>query len=157
MKSRIYSLSIIFSFLLFPNFYAQNNFNLQKISNEADIIITGIVTKVNSQWDMDKKNIWTYITIAPDEYLKGKEKTKEITIKLIGGIVGEIGMEVSGVPEFKTFERTLLFLKEDAGGNYKIADWDQGKFTYSNKKWINKRINIEDPSLNAKIKEIMQP
>ncbi len=134
--------------------YAQTQSILEELSQKSDLIITGNVTKVISRWDANKARIWTYITIVPTEYLKGTKSTNEITIKIIGGKVGDITMDVSGVPKFNSNEQTFLFLKKRPDGNYTVFDWHNGKYTLTNDYWMNKETRFPKMFFIQRIKSL---
>lgn len=66
-----YLLLFIYSSLL----YAQPNSLATSVKN-SKLIVLGTVINIQSQWDKDKRNIWTYITIDVKQYLKGSGEKK---------------------------------------------------------------------------------
>lgn len=127
----------ILLFSYFSNAYAQKDLTIEKLVHDSGIIITGNVTKIESEWDNSKKNIWTYVTIDCDQYLKGNNNQNDkLIVKIPGGIVGNIGQDVSGTPKFSMNEYVFCFLGKDINGGYYVNGWNQGKFTFNNGKWI---------------------
>ncbi|GEM_PF-2282631 len=61
---------------------------------KADLIVIGTVTSMTCKWDKNKKDIYAYIAIKCDDWLKGKRLNK-ITIKSWGGEIGDKGISVS--------------------------------------------------------------
>ncbi len=83
---------------------------LEKMVSSASMIIRGKVIKKYSVWDKKDRRIYTYITLEIIEKYKGKVKGKTVTIRQLGGKVGNIGMMVPGAPKFKLGEESILFL-----------------------------------------------
>ncbi|WP_269850692.1 hypothetical protein [Methanosarcina horonobensis] len=60
-----------------------------------------------------ENSIYTDITISVDKYLKNPSSSKEVTVRLDGGTVGNDTLETDYEPTFKPGEKVLLFLTED--------------------------------------------
>lgn len=135
-------------------------FNNSHLANRSDSIIIGHVIEVlPSRWNTpdgkkpisnDKmsatkeefykqrkaKNIYTDVIIKVDRIIKDNSTPAMITVRTIGGEVGEYGMDVEDEARFKVGENVLLFLtKEDfdtdnsAGLHYRVYDMMYGKFS----------------------------
>ncbi len=83
-----------------------------------------------------EKRIYTDVIIKVDRILKNKSTPSTVTIRTMGGEVGEDGMLVEDEAKFEAGENVLLFLtKEDtdtdnsAGTHYKVYDMKYGKFS----------------------------
>jgi hypothetical protein len=100
--------------------------NLNEMTTEADIIVTGKVVNKESYWENGK--IFTDVTISVGQKIKGRPEN-EIIVQVQGGVVGDIYSQVSDVPLFEDKEEVLLFLE----GN-QVLGWDQGKYTIKNDK-----------------------
>lgn len=98
---------------------------------DAAWIVAGRVTAIESFWDAAKRGIFTAVTIAIDEVLKGDISAPEITLKQVGGTVGDVHSWVEGSPEFTRGEHVLVFLSANADGTPRIAHLHQGKFSIS--------------------------
>ena len=53
---------------------------------------------------------------------------QQLTVRLLGGSVGNLSSTVSGVPHFRPGEEVILFLQSTARGDYSIVSWVQGTF-----------------------------
>jgi len=84
----------------------------EDLTEKAENIVVGKVIKKECRWNKERTKIYTYITIFVEEDLKGKAEGKEITVRYLGGEVGEVGLRVSDAPSFKEDEEVLLFLKK---------------------------------------------
>jgi hypothetical protein len=152
-------LAIIISSTIFPTnlIQAQNILSIEEMVDRANVIIIGDVTSLSCQWDKEKAKIWTFVTIKCTDHLKysgEEEKQNEITFRLLGGVVEDIGMEVSGAPKFELSEHVLVFLEQDFSGNYAVVEWAAGKYTLSDGYWVNNSTKYSD-SLISDIKNIV--
>ncbi|MGH9800449.1 MAG: hypothetical protein ACRD82_08810, partial [Blastocatellia bacterium] len=83
----------------------------------ARAIVRGQVISVASSLDSQRNIIFTYITLRVQEVFKGKISIGEIVIKEPGGVAGNRGSLIFGIPDFKTGEDVLLFLDTWADGS----------------------------------------
>ena len=73
--------------------------------------------------------IHTYITVSLDEILKGDLHGREVTIREIGGTVGDRSYWAFANPEFIVGEAVLLFMDQRADGTLRTYHFYLGKFT----------------------------
>ena len=85
---------------------------LDYMTDFSDTIIIGHVTSKDSYWD--NKKIYTSIILEVDQFVKNNngETSSSIELKIPGGKVGDIGLEVDQAPIFKIGEKVMLFLKK---------------------------------------------
>ncbi|HAG08521.1 MAG TPA: hypothetical protein DCK87_03000 [Desulfotomaculum sp.] len=114
--------------------------DLGTLAAEADLILTGKVTNMKSQWE--GKKIFTYVTVEAKDFLKGAKKT-EITIKVPGGTVGETACRVSHSPSFKKGEEVFLFLRTK-DGCFEVAGAHQGKYTVKDKQVLGTKLSVRE-------------
>jgi len=76
----------------------------------SEKIVRGEVIDVRSYWDSKKGLIYTDVTILVDEHIKGYG-TKEMTINLPGGTVGDQTHFVSDTPQFEMGDYGIIFLE----------------------------------------------
>lgn len=101
----------------------------EDLTQEAENIIVGKVVRKECRYDEEGKRIYTYVTISVEEDLKGKAGEKEITVRHLGGEVGEKGLMVSDTPSFEEDEEVLVFLRKGKKPEFKeVVGWMQGKF-----------------------------
>lgn len=84
----------------------------KRLYDTADVVATGVIT--NSSAIMVGSQIWTYMEVAVDEYLKNSQRAGNLTIKSMGGNVGNIGSFVEDSPLFHVGDRVLLFLYKNS-------------------------------------------
>ena len=99
------------------------------LTAHARVIVIGRVTDISSHWDTRQGQILTDITVRLDEILKGTAPGAEVTIRQLGGRVGDIESRVEGSPEFSVGERVLLFLTTRRDGTLRVAHLYLGKFS----------------------------
>lgn len=99
-------------------------FNLQKLVSMSDSIVIGKVTEVfQSEWNTpDGKKpvnnpasniIYTDVNIKVLEYIMNPLDSTAITVRMLGGIVGQDSLIIEDQPSYSTGETVLLFLKND--------------------------------------------
>jgi len=103
---------------------------LKTTTNKAAQIVRGEVISQKSDWDQGEQVIYTDVTVRVDESLKGSlQAGQTITIRVEGGVVGEMGLRVEHQPRFHDDEKVLLFLREAPEGGYQVQSVEQGKYT----------------------------
>ncbi len=97
--------------------------DLAELTAGADQIVIGDVLSTASAWDSAHRNIHSTIEVAVKESWKGMPPADgKITIRQLGGTVGDIEMTVYGMPHFAPGERALLFLRKS-----RVVGMGQGK------------------------------
>jgi hypothetical protein len=89
--------------------------SIEKMSVEADAVITGEVTGVQSAWRSDQTTIDTTTTVKVAECIAGP-CTDEMKLMHRGGTVGDNALYIPGMPQFKQGQNVLLFLRKDPEG-----------------------------------------
>jgi hypothetical protein len=101
--------------------------NLDQLVQRADLIVQGHVESVYSQWDEERRLVFTYISIRVDESLKG-ERRQSVLIRQVGGTVGTMQMSVAGVPQFRSGEMAIVFLKRQDDSTFQVVGMSQGLY-----------------------------
>jgi hypothetical protein len=101
--------------------------SLEQLVQRADLIVQGQVQSVSSQWDQQRRLVFTYVSIRVDEPLKG-ERRQSVLIRQIGGSVGTIEMSVAGAAQFKTGQKALVFLKRQDATTFQVVGMNQGVY-----------------------------
>ncbi|MBI4527890.1 MAG: matrixin family metalloprotease [Deltaproteobacteria bacterium] len=99
------------------------------MAQDAVAVITGHVRAIDSYWDPEQQQIHTLITLIVEESLKGDIPAGRLTIRQVGGVIGDIRSWVQGNPEFFVGEKVLLFLKQNQDGSLRVAHLYQGKYS----------------------------
>jgi len=101
---------------------------LEDLARQADIILLGKCERIYSEWGPERKDIFTYIAIIPEQCLKGKECPPQVIIRQLGGRVDNIALTVPGTPRFHLDERVLVFLQMTSASQYIVIGLSQGKY-----------------------------
>ncbi len=125
--------------------------SLEQLTLEADRIVVATVTTLHSRLE-DDGLIRTYVTLQVDEYLKGDEVHRELTVKILGGTVDDLGLKVSDSPKFELGEEVLVFLEEE-DGSYRVFGHFQGKHTIRDDRVLERRIAL--PAFRRRIHQIL--
>jgi hypothetical protein len=85
---------------------------LPELVATADRIVVADVLTVQAAWDSSRRAIHTTVEIGVRESWKGyASQDGRITLRQLGGTVGEIEMTVHGSAKFAVGERALVFLR----------------------------------------------
>jgi hypothetical protein len=91
----------------------------------------------------DEGEIWTFTAFEVEETWRG-EAPARITVRLLGGRLGNVTSSVSGVPRFRTGEDVVLFLQPSRHGNFSIVSWQQGTFRIRRDVRTNEEVTTQD-------------
>lgn len=139
----VISLSLLF--LAASGWTLMIGLSTEDLTQEAENIVVGKVVKKECRWNEERTRIYTYVTIAVEEDLKGKAGGEEIIIRHLGGEVGEIGLAVSDAPSFKEDEEVLLFLKKGKKPEVReVVGRAQGKFRVKRDEITGERVVISE-------------
>jgi hypothetical protein len=86
--------------------------DIEQMSQIAAVVTVGEVERVESSWNDEHTKIYTRITITTTEIIKGDRGLETVTLKLIGGQVGDAIAKLPGTPVFEPGDRVLMFLEE---------------------------------------------
>lgn len=132
MKKIAFILSLLF-LLPIPNLYATTLIyqSFEQIVQKAEEIFEGKVVLQESRYGNGKKTIYTYVTIAQIESIKGNNPQKTKTLRFEGGCVKDDCLTVVGMPTFEIDERVILFQKGGLTDQTicPLVGWPQGKFS----------------------------
>jgi len=147
---------IIAAGFYYASFAQSTSSEVESMSKNADVIITGKVAEQNASWNENKTRIYTQATIQVEEYLKGSNNGNSLVITYPGGEVGEIGEMYSHMPRFEDNEEILVFLKKDKNTtDYKVYNGENGKMSVISDPQTGEKIttsNVKINSLKAQIK-----
>lgn len=125
----------------------------EELRDNSDIIVTGTVKEIlPPRWNtIDGKQphkliyniehpddvIYTDIVISVNEYLKNPLSSKELIVRVTGGMVGDFSMTTDADPRFNASEKVLLYLRKDSNPSTKdighehfiVTDYYRGKYT----------------------------
>ena len=99
--------------------------SLEKMSRTAKVIVRARC--VGNSTSQDGGEIWTFTNFAVEQVWRGTAPA-QITVRLLGGRMGNLTSSISGVPRFRAGEEVLLFLEPTARGDFSVVSWEQGTF-----------------------------
>ncbi len=106
--------------------------SLDKLVADNAAVVVGDVVDATSYWNADGTFILTDVRVAVADFLKGNLGSRELTITLMGGSVGDLTTLIVGGAQLIPGRSYVLFLnKEDlpgAEGALTVRDLCQGAF-----------------------------
>lgn len=127
-KTRVYGLLCV---LFLAAFAAQATTIVlpsdEQLIAKAPVIVDGTVLSSDAV-DRDGR-IWTETVVSVARTIKGDPGTDTITVREIGGELGDRITRIFGTPEFEVGERVLLFLDPNPHGGFRTVDLFAGKFS----------------------------
>ena len=94
----------------------------------AEAIVTGTVTAVQAEREASG-SIATFVTIAVDTVIKGYVPTATVTVRELGGRVGDDELHLYGAPQYAVGESVVAFLGQGSDGYLRTSQMVLGKFT----------------------------
>jgi hypothetical protein len=129
---------VILPELVLSQYLVPREDELNWLVQRSDAIVIGDVVRLESQWNENKTQIYTFVYLNISDSLKGSPN-KQIAIKKLGGTVGEITMTLKPDFELQSGEKVLVFLKKFSDSDlYYVTDWKYGKFTILGRDLDNK-------------------
>jgi hypothetical protein len=102
--------------------------SVAKMTQAAELVVRAQCVGNSVAWDGGE--IWTFTSFEVEDSWKGAPSgaAQQLTVRLLGGSVGNLTSTVSGAPRFRPGEEAILFLQSTARGDYSIVSWVQGTF-----------------------------
>ncbi|MDW5550716.1 hypothetical protein [Methanosarcina sp.] len=152
-------------------------YSYEDLNNYSDTVVMGTVkeilppkwntidgklpNKAPDEFDINDL-IYTDVTISVDKYLKNSLSSNEVTVRVLGGKVGDDAMVTDEEPSFKPGEKVLLYLTKDnyeatkniSPQHFVVTGHMQGKFELTdNGKAVGWNESISQDELMSTIKE----
>ena len=118
--------------------------DLEDLVKKAHHIVAGKVRNSRTYWSDNRKLIFTSYTIEVDESIKGRPP-KAFELTTIGGKIGDLELQVSGMPSFAKGENVVVFT-ESSGPYEVVVGLGQGKFTVENGEVFNEVNGLSFPN-----------
>jgi hypothetical protein len=99
--------------------------SLEELAHRASAVARVRCLAVQSLWD--RNEIWTETQFEVVEREKGLLGGL-VTVRTLGGSIGNLHSHVDGVPAFRPEEEVYLFLWGNPGEPYRVLGWSQGTF-----------------------------
>lgn len=84
--------------------------DFDQLAVDAHRVVLGQVLGSSARWSADKTIIETVVEVAVETELSPSSAGPTVRIVQPGGVIGDVGLAVPGMPEFRQGERVLLFL-----------------------------------------------
>jgi hypothetical protein len=118
-----------------------------ELTQQAEAVVRGKVKDMKSEWDPERRFIWTLVTISVSHSIKGNSPEKQdVVVKIPGGEVGDIGQKTEDAPIFTKGEEVLLFLQPEVYREkkvFRVTGNFQGKHTIKDNMLIEKKMPVE--------------
>lgn len=102
-----------------------------ELTRLADIVVVGKIADVKAGWNSDRSRIYTTVTVAVDQTLKGDAGTTTASILVPGGEVDGVGEMYSHSVQFKKDEEVVVFARKDKQGRLRVVSGEHGKLSVS--------------------------
>ena len=103
--------------------------SLEQLSTSSQIIFEGEVVGKTSEFNANQTSIHTYVTFRMVDVVKGTYNQPDITLRFLGGTVGEIGLNVSDSTLPELGETGIYFVESlDRFQVNPLYGMDQGHF-----------------------------
>jgi hypothetical protein len=103
--------------------------SVAQMTQAAQLVVRVRCVSNSTAWDVGE--IWTFTSFTVQETWKGSQSANSdsvLTVRLLGGTVGNLTSTVSGIPRFVPGEDVILFLEPTTRGDYSVVSWIQGTF-----------------------------
>ncbi|MGQ9572859.1 MAG: matrixin family metalloprotease [Chloroflexota bacterium] len=131
---------------------------VDQLTDASSHVVVGRVKGFQSCLDRASGSITTQVVLACTQFLKASGSpgptAAEVTIEVLGGEVGDIGMRAGTSPEFAVGEQAVLFLR-DSGGVLRLTAGRQSKFPVTAAGLV-KPLNLPLPEFKAKVRQAAQ-
>lgn len=114
-------------------------FTVSDLAKKSESIVLARVEDETARMEPGSKEIYTYVTLRVLEGVKGSKKSDNakkpnaeelVTIRQLGGSVGNLISIVPGMPTFRKGEEVVVFLSaKDRDGYPWVMGLQQGKYT----------------------------
>ena len=89
-----------------PRGFERVAFNLDRFAEQSDVIVRGIVSSKDPKWV--GRAIYTHYDLVVQETIQGQAQTA-ITVAVLGGAIGNIGLAVPGAPKLQVGDEIVFF------------------------------------------------
>jgi len=98
---------------------------LPELVSVSDHILQAHVASVEARYE--DGNIYTYVALTVDDPIKGDNR-RSVVLRQLGGRIGAKMLWVPGMPQFKTSDQVVVFLRNRMDGTFDVVGLNQGKY-----------------------------
>ncbi len=128
--------------------------SLAGLTRRADVVVSGRVTTLESEWDETRTRIRTRVSVAVDEFVKGTGREGTLTLYTPGGEIDGVGEVYSEMPAWKSGEQVVVFAQKDQRGKYLVTGGHQGKLTVTKDERTGRPMVTESLSLEEFTRQV---
>ena len=101
----------------------------EEMVDRAELVFIGKVASFRAEWRTvgTDRAIFTLVEFETQEVMKGNAG-KTVTLQFLGGTMGDVTLEVAGVPKFRAGDRVILFVEGNGNQICPIVGVFHGKF-----------------------------
>lgn len=99
--------------------------SVEDLARTSDVVVRGSIARRSAR--RVGPRIYTEVTLRAAAVWRGSAPA-EVTVRVPGGEVGNLGQRVDGAPVFAEGEEVVLFLSGDRRGAFQVNGLAQGKF-----------------------------
>jgi hypothetical protein len=158
MKTVTFAIILFVLFMFGSNddgvFAQEHVITATELAVESEVVVVGQVISIRSEWGGDRSYIFSEVTIDVEEFVKGEQNGRIITLRHLGGEVDEVGELYSHTARFLPQEEVLVFLKRDPRGVFQVAKGEHGKFSITRDQNTGRRMVEEGKSLENITRDI---
>jgi len=123
-------------FLLFVSFFQLSEgiaasvkaVSMYEMLQASQFVFEGTVQSIEAK-EGNNKRIYTYVTFAIQDIIKGRYLAKTITLRFMGGTVGDVAMVISDMDFLETGEHGIYFVESLKRHQVNpLYGWQQGHF-----------------------------
>lgn len=102
----------------------------EELARKSGFIVDATVAAVTCSWNEDGTQIYTFVELLVTDSVKGAFQSGDVLrLRILGGIIDDIGMQIAGAPGFQENEEALLFLGPNPETLFPVVGLWQGKFS----------------------------
>ena len=105
--------------------------SVEEMAAKSVSVVRARVVGAEARWDKAKRGIHTYTTLEVLEAIHGPQRVGDrMTVRTLGGEVGEVGMRVAGTPKFASREEVVVMVRRDPmnDAHFQCIGMSQGKY-----------------------------
>lgn len=100
--------------------------SIAEMAYESPLIISGDI--VDAWADDSGGTISSFAVVDIEESFKGATTSPTVLVKMPGGQIGDLSVEVPSSPDLRVGDQVYLFLNNDYSGLTNVVGWAQGTF-----------------------------
>jgi hypothetical protein len=123
----------------------------------ARTIVRAEVVDVRAERMIGRAGIETIVTFRIERTLKGSPDRSLVSLRFLGGAIGDEAMEVPGMPRFSVGDRDVLCVGDEAGVVSPIVGLMQGRFRVVRGIDGIDRVTLHDGTAFSTTAEVLRP